>query len=363
MPITIRHTRAAGTLVYGTTKDDGAAPALKAARFRPSRDLPEGAYWYLPRSRDKAADRWRITDAANALRTRGFTVDVEIDDATPGRSFGEAEQERYDRAEERADRYDTYAHNAAERAHSHETAYRTMAEHWPPGQPLISESGRRAHGRMVTAGERAQTEGRKAAYWSTRTATAGQYQSIRQNVRTTLRRIERLEAQRRRTERELEGPVEILSEHTTPPENAVKVEDTSFGIAYRLVPMGERRGRLEADLEQVTEEIAYWRDHIAKAEEAGVKIWSAKDFTKGDFVKHHGAWVEVLRVNPKSLTIPWAHLWVGRKIYTRADAEASGRGRRADGKLYTDTLPYDKVDGHASAEDIHRMFPNRANDS
>src|SRR5699024_758592 len=67
--------------------------------------------------------------------------------------------------------------------------------------------------------------------------------------------------------------------------------------------------------------------------------------------------------NPKSLTIPWAHLWVGRKIYTRADAEASGRGRRADGKLYTDTLPYDKVDGHASAEDIHRMVPNRANAS
>lgn len=360
MSITIRHTRVTGTLVYGTTRGDGAAPVLKTARFRPSRNLPDGAYWYLPLSRDKAADRWAINAAADALRTRGFTVDVEIDDTTPGRSFAEAEQERNERAQDRADRYDTHAHNAAERAQTHEAAYRSMSEHWPLGQPLISDSARRAHDRMVAADERSRREQGKANHWSSRADTAGRYQASRQNVRTTLRRIDRLEAQRRRLERDLEGPVELLAQSTTPPESAIKLEETPFGNAYRLPPTGERRERLEADLAQVSDEIAHWREHIAQAEEQGVKIWSADDFTKGDFVKHHGTWVEVLRVNPKSLTIPWAHMWIGRTVYTRADAEANSRGRRPDGRLYTDTLPYDKVTGRASAQDIRQMFPDHA---
>lgn len=363
MSITIRHTRTEGTLVYGTTRNDGAAPMLKDARFRPSRNLPEGAYWYLPRSRDKAADCWTINAAADALRTRGFTVHVDIDDTTPGRPFAEAEQERYDQAQARADRYDTRTHNAAERARTHEAAYRAMSENWPLGQPLISESARRAHGRMVAADERSRREQDKANHWSSRADTAGRYQAERQNVRTTLRRIDRLEARRRRLERELEGSVEVLAPSTTPPQNAVKLEETPFGVAYRLPPTGERRERLEADVAQVSDEIAHWRDHIAQAEEQGVKIWSADDFTKGDFVKHHGTWVEVLRVNRKSLTVPWAHMWIGRKVYTRAEAEASDRGRRPDGRLYTDTLPYDKVTSRASAQDIRQMFPDRANDS
>lgn len=358
MSITISHTRAQGTLVFGTTKGDGAAPALKSAGFRPSRNLPDGAYWYISRSRDKAAQRWRITEAANALRTRGFTVDVQVDDTTPGRSFADAEAERYDQAAERTDRYDTYASNAAGRSRVHDQAYRTMAEHWPLGQPLISDAARRSHTRMVNADQRARTEGHKADYWSTRADTSARYQSGRQNIPTTLRRIDRLRAQQRRLERQLEGPIELLSADTTPPEGAVKVENTPWGVAYRLVPVGEHRARLEADLFQVTEELTYWRDHVAQAEQEGTKVWRAQDFTRGDFVKISGSWVEVLRVNPKSLTVPWGLLWVGQKIYTRADAEANERGRRTDGKLHTDLLPYDKVTGRASADDIRRMFPD-----
>lgn len=357
MSITIRHTRATGTLVYGTTRGDGAAPMLKAARFRPSRHLPDGAYWYLPQSRDKAARQWNITEAANALRAAGFTVAVEIDDVAPGRSFAEAEAERYERANEHTARYDGYASNAADRSHTHEQAYRTMADHWPLGQPLINDAARRSHARMVSADKRARTEGDKANHWATRADTAGRYQSGRQNIPTTLRRIEKLQAQRRRIERELDGPIDVLLASTTPPEGAVKVEETPWGIAYRLVPVGERRARLEADLSQVAEEIDHWRDHVAQAEQRGVKVWDATDFAKGDFVKIHRTWVEVLRVNPKSLTVPWSHMWIGRKVYTRADAESNDRGRRTDGKLYTDLLPYDKVTGHASADDIRRMFP------
>ncbi|WP_160050821.1 DUF3560 domain-containing protein [Nocardiopsis sp. FR4] len=359
MSITIRHNRTEGTLVFGTAKGDGAAPALKSAGFRPSRNLPEGAFWYLPHSRDKAAQRRRITETADALRTHGFDVEIDIDDTTPGRSFAEAEEERYEQAAQRADRYGTYASNAAGRTQAHEQAYRAMAEQWPPGQPLISDAARRSHARMMAADERAQSEGRKASHWSSRADTAARYQSARQDIPTTLRRIKKLEAQQRQLERELEGRVELLSKNAAPPEGAVRLEDTPWGTAYRLVPVGDHRARLEADLFQVTRTLAYWRDHVAHAEQEGAKVWSAKDFVKGDFVRIHGTWVEVLRVNPKSLTVPWAHLWVGQRVYTRADAEASQRGRRPDGRLYTDLLPYDKVTARASAEDIRRRFPDR----
>ncbi|MEV0972145.1 hypothetical protein [Microtetraspora glauca] len=76
-----------------------------------------------------------------------------------------------------------------------------------------------------------------------------------------------------------------------------------------------------------------------------MKIWTAADFTKGDFVLHHGTWWEVYRVNAKSLTIPWGHLGVGRRIIRTNDAYDW------HGQLSTDTdrLGYDRVQGRMSA--------------
>ncbi|GAA2046462.1 hypothetical protein GCM10009800_37590 [Nocardiopsis rhodophaea] len=101
------------------------------------------------------------------------------------------------------------------------------------------------------------------------------------------------------------------------------------------------------------DELAYWREHVARAEASGVKVWRPSDFSKGDYVRVHGHWVPVLRVNKKSLSIPWAHLWItGDPVYTWEDAHANPRGRKANGRLITDTLPYDKVRGRASAEEV-----------
>src|SRR5580704_6278309 len=97
--ITIRHTHADGTLVEGTSRGDGTAAILKAHRFR---WFPSIAMWGIAQSRDRLAQTGRIEIAAKALREAGHEVTVEIDESDR-RSFAEAEQERYDRAEARAD--------------------------------------------------------------------------------------------------------------------------------------------------------------------------------------------------------------------------------------------------------------------
>jgi hypothetical protein len=72
----------------------------------------------------------------------------------------------------------------------------------------------------------------------------------------------------------------------------------------------------------------------------------------GDFVKVHGTWFEVVRVNNKSLTVPWMIGGVTRGIYTVADA----RRRFPNEKIGTDTVPYDKVEGRASAQEVREAM-------
>ncbi|MBB6172204.1 hypothetical protein HNR23_002264 [Nocardiopsis mwathae] len=321
--ITIRHTRADGTIADGTARGDGTDQHLKAAGFWFSRNLPDGPGWYVPRSRDKAAS-WRVDDAARRLRDAGFAVTVEVDNATPGRAFADAEAENSERAEARAERAATYRSRAAEKSAAARSRFEEMAEGWPIGQPLISDRARSFHKKMMATDDRAHREAGKASYWDGKQAAAEQGRRFRESVPATLRRIERLEERERRLLRDFQY--------------------TETCASWR------------ADLAQLRDELAYWRDHVAQAEAAGVKVWRPEDFTKGDYVKVWGQWVPVLRVNKKSLSIPWAHLWItGSRVYTWEEAHANPRGRKANGRLITDTLPYDRVRGRASAEEIEQV--------
>ena len=89
------------------------------------------------------------------------------------------------------------------------------------------------------------------------------------------------------------------------------------------------------------EQLAYWREVVRKAqEESGVKVWSAADFTKGDYVLFLSSWYEVLRVNGKSLTIP---AMINDGMFIKRE------GARC---TWTDTIPYDKVRGRKSADEV-----------
>jgi hypothetical protein len=100
----IQHTGASGTVLWNTTKDDGAAGVLRAAgfRWRWSHNIGLSGAWYVPHSRDRAPSLGLIERCADLLRAAGFTVEVQID-VTP-RSMDDAEAERAERMDARVER-------------------------------------------------------------------------------------------------------------------------------------------------------------------------------------------------------------------------------------------------------------------
>jgi hypothetical protein len=332
--ITISHTHAGGTLIDGTAKGDGSAPAVKAAGFRWSRNLGS---WYLPQSRDKAAKTWKIGAARAALEAAGFTVTVEIDE-TDRRAFADAEAERYERAEDRADRMAGYAANAAARSAAGFNRAHQIADMIPFGQPiLVGHHSERGHRRDLDRIDRGMRTGfeedRKADHYERRAVNAETCQASRESVPTTLRRIAKLEAEERQIQRERDG---IPSAR-------------NMAFAEEIKPAaGEYRARLESRLADIADELGYWREHVAKRAADGVKVWSKADFAKGDFAKFLGSWYEVLRVNAKSVTIP-AMINDGHVI-TQDGARCT----------WTDTVPYHKIKGRKSAEEMAAILADPA---
>jgi hypothetical protein len=100
--------------------------------------------------------------------------------------------------------------------------------------------------------------------------------SHRSDPAAALRRIGKLEADRRRVQRS----------------------------RARCTPGSDYARELDRQLAEVNDLLDHWRVVLARHEAEGFKVWSREDFTKGDFVQYRGTWYEVLRVNPKSVTIP-----------------------------------------------------------
>jgi hypothetical protein len=142
--------------------------------------------------------------------------------------------------------------------------------------------------------------GRTALYWDRRADSAENDQRHRENIPTTLRRIERLEADRRRIERNVAGSPE--------------------GSPYRE--------RMAPRLVQLDDEIQHWQARVAAAEAAGVKVWRQADFAAGDHIQCGGSrWHLVIRANKKSLSVE----------------------NPTNPELRPVTPPYDKVTGHRRA--------------
>jgi hypothetical protein len=309
--VTITHTRAEGTVVHGTAKGDGTAEILKAAGFRWA---PSLRAWIIQQSRDRAAKTWKIDQAAEGLRAAGFEVEVSIDE-TP-RAFVEAEAEREERAEDRADRYAGRAERADAAAAAAYRAAREEASFIPPGQPILvghhSERGHRAALKRIDQRmRRSIEEDRKATHYEHAAEAASRYTQRRESLGTTLRRIERLEAEQRDITRKLEG---YKRQFRNGDGQVVYVETHEPAT-------GRWADQLRATFQQNADELDYWRQVVAEQEAAGAKVWSKADFAKGDRVlDDYGRWHEVLRVNAKSLTVPTGYSW-------------------------TETIPYDKVRG------------------
>jgi hypothetical protein len=203
--LSIAHTMEDGTLAEGTERGDAAGPILKARGFRWGRNL--GA-WYVPKSRDRIGDRYRIDRAADALREVGFEVSVSIDNTT--QDPAEREQRRNERAAGRIEGLGLKAERKAGEADDAYQASRRATEAIPFGQPILlghhSERGHRAALKRSDQAMRRMTgamdEQRDAEQRAKGTAAAARHRRTPDYIGN---RIAELEADERRIGRVLAG--------------------------------------------------------------------------------------------------------------------------------------------------------------
>lgn len=263
--LTITHTPTDGTLIDGTSRGDGSAEILKAARWRWSRNL--GA-WYVPRSRDAAPKRALIEETAAKLREDGFDVDVEIDDSW--RPAADVEADRRTRLEGRATALASKADRLADAEDLADQRAHELSEQMPLGQPILighhSEGAMRtAYGRIQTANAKAHEAYAKAKEAARRAEVAESSTHAAEAPTTVANRIDRLGAEIRR---------------------------------------GRRANWAARRLEQLVDQLNYWESvRQTQIKKGLVTDWKATDFAVGDLVRVLSGWWVVVRVNQTTLTV------------------------------------------------------------
>jgi Domain of unknown function (DUF3560) len=276
----IEHTDVEGTLLDGTSRGDGTAEVVKTLGWRWSGRI---GLWYLPRSRARAPQRALIEHTAAALREAGYDVEVDVDEAAHDRAELEArraiaEQQRAERLAARAERHTELAEQA-------DAAGRAVADRIPLGQPILlgHHSQRRAErdrdriGRAMSAAATHTTAAQTAdrAAQSAAGAAARRHRPV-----TVANRVQRLEAQIRKTERAL------TSSTATGPQHEAWVQRMTDQLTLD-----------RADLD-------YWAAIRAEQLAAGIATnYGPGSVAAGDLVQVRGRWLRVVRANPKTVTL------------------------------------------------------------
>lgn len=300
--LTIRHTPADGTLLEGTRKGDGAWEAIKAAqaayRIRGWRYMPSIRAIGVSHSRDRAPLLGLIERTADVLREAGFVVEVEVE--TAPRAMEDAEADRAERMDDRADALRAKVDRKTAEADARWAAAQEIAEHIPPGQPILrghySERGhRRALQRMDTHTRKsleAEDEARRAEDGA---ASAERHMARREAPGVTARRIETLEAERRKVQRALDGYIRNHRRH----DGSIYYQDVTPAAT------GLHREQLDARAAHLDEQLRYWRQLLDEHRAAGRWVDATPDvYRVGDLIRcGRGAWREIIRVNRKTVTI------------------------------------------------------------
>ncbi|MEU4220373.1 DUF3560 domain-containing protein [Actinoplanes sp. NPDC026623] len=313
--LTITHTHQDGTRLTGSQKKDGVYEIVRRNGF--TWRCRQGIH--IRPSRDLDAKTLIINRAARALRDAGHEVTIEIDN-TP-RPTEIVEAERQERAEDRAKRFAERAGNAD--AAGLEAA-RSITDGIPFGQPILVDhysAGR--HRRDLSRADNHRGKAlelwNKGEHLADRARGAVAHQKHRENPRTTMRRIEKLEADTRRYQRELGGYERNFRNGNG---------DIAF-VETHEPAISRRRDDLQRWIADADEQITYWRTQLAAHEESGAFVpWARQHFVKGDQVRHHGFgdWYEVTRVNTKSVSVTGSSWGWPRTI-----AWDKVAGRRRDG--------------------------------
>lgn len=311
--IQITHTPTEGTLLTGTTKGDGTWELIRPCGWRWSRNL---AAFYLPRSRDLPANGWKITRTVEALRAAGHEVETDIDRSW--RPTAEVEADKIARQDARVEALAAKADRATAANDAAQARAQGALDRLPDnGQPILvghhSEGRHRRAIARADAAMRASIEATETAEEAQRRVSVAQATTgARYSVTTVGNRIEKLRADVGRIRRHLDG-------HTR-----------ATGTPYaEQVPgaTGRARERYTAELERLSDQLAYWEQVRAQQIADGTAgDFSPATVAKGDHVRTRFGWHLVMRANAKSVTLagefgPGRVPWHEVKAHRAAPAE------------------------------------------
>jgi hypothetical protein len=308
-----------GTLVHDTDRDDTELrQAVKAAGFRWGRSI--GA-WYLPRPWTFARRSQSVRQLVSAMEQLGRPIEVR-EQRERTRTTEEIEAERTERAEARAERMTGRAGQAEASSDAHYQRARELGDMIPIGQPILvghhSEGRHRKHlGKIDAEYSKSFEEHDRAGHYTRRAAAAAETARRHENPAAIVRRLERLEADRRKLQRVIDGTDGPWSKPAT----------------------GDRLDILRTEAADLDERIAWNRDALAQAEAQRGRLWAQADFRKGDQVKVSGRWYPVLRVNRKTVTV--------------TPLMDMGEDKN---RSWTDTVPYDRIKGRRR-EGVEHVTP------
>ncbi|TFD11333.1 DUF3560 domain-containing protein [Cryobacterium sp. TMT1-21] len=300
--LTITHSHAAGTMIDGTRRGDGTAEVLKAVGWRWGRSI---SAWFVPQSRDRLPKLHTITRTQEALEAAGFEVETDIDHEH--RTTAEVEVGKIGR---QADRVDALAAKADRKSAASDDAWtraRSALDRLPEGGEPI-KVGHHSEGRHRNAIAKADTAMRKSAEASA-DATHAQAQAdaathttdARYRPVTVANRIDTLGAELRKLERRIIAP---------------RYDDAQGYIDATDAQKQARAEHLAPNLAEKRDQIAYWeavRD--AQIESGTATGYDRSTVKKGDRVKIRGQWREVVRANPKTVSVSTGYTWTDTAPY------------------------------------------------
>lgn len=292
--ITISHSYAEGTLIDGMTRGDGSYEIVTGLGWRWFRSLNTCG---IRHSRDRISKDWMINQTADALRAAGHDVDIQIDNNP--RPVADREAEKAAHMEQRADMLaDRADRRAGESASYHDRAHQ-LAERFPFGQPILvghhSEArARRDADKVHTWHGKGFELDREAQRLAAAAESAATYIKHRENPYVAARRLLKLEAERRDTQRRLDG-------HTR---NFRTTSGEIHSTDVTSPATGAHRERLLTIATDQDMQITHWKAFLEAEKVAGrYNPVDVSAIHKGDAIKHRGRWEIVKRVNKTTVTV------------------------------------------------------------
>ncbi|TFC94410.1 MULTISPECIES: DUF3560 domain-containing protein [Cryobacterium] len=300
--LTITHSNAAGTMIDGTSKGDGTADVLKTVGWRWGRSI---SAWFVPQSRDRLPKLHTITRTQEALEAAGFEVETDIDHEH--RTTAEVEAGKIGR---QADRVDALVAKADRKSTASDDAWtraRSALDRLPEGGEPI-KIGHHSEGRHRNAITKADNAMRKSVEASTdathaqaRADAATHTTDARYRPVTVANRIDTLGAELRKLERRVIAP---------------RYDDAQGYVDATDAQKQARAEHLAPNLAEKRDQIAYWEAVRAAQIESGTATgYDRSTVKKGDRVKIRGQWREVVRANPKTVSVSTGYTWTDTAPY------------------------------------------------